>query len=80
VDKCDSQCEAGLRALDALAGAASGGWLHGDGITLGDVTAVIAHDFVSLSAPYVLERSPVPALAQLSAKANEMPEFAETKP
>jgi len=80
VDRCDIQTESGQQALEALAAAATGQWLHGAEITLADITAVIAHDFVSASAPYVMERNSLPALSALSAKANAMALFAETHP
>ena len=55
-----------------------GQWLHRVE-TLADITAVIAHDFVSASAPYVMERNSLPALAALAAKADAMTLFAETR-
>jgi len=80
VDRCDIQTESGLQALEALAAAATGQWLHGAEITLAGITAVIAHDFVGASAPYAMEHNSLPALAALSAKANAMALFAETRP
>jgi glutathione S-transferase len=74
------QTESGLQALEALAAGTAGQWLHGAEITLADITAVIAHDFVSASAPDVMEHNPLPALAALSAKVNTMAAFAETRP
>lgn len=77
-DMCDEQAAAGLGALDA---AAKGGiWLHGTAMTLADITAVCAYDFIALSAPYQLERAQYPALAALSERCNALPAFAETKP
>ena len=80
VDRCDRQTESGLQALEVLAAATAGQWLHGAEVTLADITAVVAHDFVSASAPDVMERNSLPALAALSAKANSMAPFAETCP
>lgn len=80
VDRCDSQAESGLRALEAQAAAAKSEWLHGDDITLGDITAVLAYEFVRASARYVIERNDFPALSALVAKAKAMPAFAESKP
>jgi glutathione S-transferase len=80
VDRCDGQAESGLRALEAEAAAATGEWLHGDHITLGDITAVLAYEFIRASARYVVERNEFTALAALAAKAKAMPAFSETKP
>ena len=80
VDRCDGQAAAGLEALNDIAANASGAWLHGDQITLGDVTAVIAYKFVAASAPYSIEGKDLSALKALADKAGAMPEFAETKP
>ena len=80
VERCDSQAESGLQALEVQAAAATGEWLHGDHITLADITTVIAHGFIRASARYVVDRNDFPALAALSSKAGAMPVFAETKP
>jgi glutathione S-transferase len=80
VDRCDGQAESGLQALEAEAAAATTEWLHGDHVTLADVTTVLAYVFVKASARYVIERNDFPALAALADKANAMPEFADTKP
>lgn len=80
VERCDSQVESGLQALEAQAAAASTEWLHGNQITLADITTVLAYAFIKASARYVVERNDFPALAALATKANAMPEFAETKP
>jgi glutathione S-transferase len=80
VERCDGQAESGLQALEAQAQAATGEWLHGDQITLADITTVLAYDFIRASARYVVERNDFPALSALSAKANAMPVFSETKP
>jgi len=80
VDRCDGQAESGLRALEAQAAQATSEWLHGDEITLGDITAVLAYEFVRASARYVIDRNDFPALAALVAKAKAIPAFAESKP
>ncbi|MDG2285007.1 MAG: glutathione S-transferase family protein [Alphaproteobacteria bacterium] len=80
VDRCDGQAESGLRALEAQAAAATSDWLHGDHITLGDTTAVLAYEFIRASARYVVERNEFTVLAALAAKAKAMPAFSETKP
>lgn len=79
VDRVDSQAATGLVELDRLA-AASGGWLHGGDMTLADISAVCAHDFIAAMVPYLLERASHPALAALADKANALPAFKETHP
>jgi glutathione S-transferase len=80
VERCDSQAESGLRALEAQAAEAKGAWLHGDYISLADITAVLAYEFIRASARHVIDRNSFPALAALAAKAKDLPAFAETKP
>jgi glutathione S-transferase len=80
VERCDSQAESGLQALEAVAATTTSEWLHGNHITLADITTVLAYNFVKASARYVVDRNEFPALAALAAKANAMPEFSETKP
>lgn len=80
VERCDSQAESGLRALEAQAAEAKGAWLHGDHISLADITAVLAYEFIRASARHVIDRNSFPALAALAAKAKDLPAFAETKP
>jgi glutathione S-transferase len=80
VDRCDGQAESGLRALEVEAAATTGEWLHGDHITLGDITAVLAYEFIRASARYVVDRNEFTALGALATKAKAMPAFSETKP
>lgn len=80
VERCDSQAESGLQALEAQAAAAATEWLHGDHLTLADITTVLAYSFIRASARYVVDRNDFTALAALAAKANAMPVFADTKP
>ncbi|MDP6342726.1 MAG: glutathione S-transferase family protein [Alphaproteobacteria bacterium] len=77
VDRVDGQSAGGLAALDQ---AASGrDWLCGDGITLADITAAVAHDFIGIAVPYLMQGEGYPALAALSARCAELPAFAETR-
>jgi len=80
VDRCDGQAESGLRALEAQAAQATSEWLHGDEITLGDITAVLAYEFVRASARYVIDRHESPALAAHVARAERGADDAEGKP
>lgn len=78
VDRVDGQCATALKALDAAA--AKGQWLHGDHMTLADISGVVAYDFAGRAVRYLLKDNAYPALAGLSARCNELPAFAETRP
>ena len=77
-DMLDTQAAGGLAALEAAATGRD--WLCGEAMTLADITAVCAYDYIALSAPYQLERAEYPALAALSELCNTLAAFAETKP
>ena len=76
VNQVEGQAAGGLTALNEAA--SNGGFLHGDHLTLADINAVVAHDFVAVAAPYLLQDNAYPALAALAQRCNEMPAFAET--
>jgi glutathione S-transferase len=78
VDRVDGQCASALAALDAAA--ASGQWLYGDHLTLAEINATAAFDFISRAVPYLMKDNAYPALAALAARCNELPAFAETRP
>lgn len=67
--------------FDHLENAAGGGtWLHGAGLTLADINAVVAYDFARYL-PFtqdLVATGKYPALAALSARCNALPAFAET--
>jgi glutathione S-transferase len=68
----------GLRALEALCPA--DGWLAARARPMaGDVAFVVAHDFVAVTNPQVLEIG-VPKLAALAGRANASPAFGASKP
>ncbi len=79
VDRVDGQCASALAALDAAA-AAGGQWLYGDHLTLAEINATAAFDFISRAVPYLMKDNAYPALAALAARCNELPAFAETRP
>ena len=79
VDRVDGQAATAMKALEAFA-SKSGQWLHGDHMTLADINAVVAFDFVRRAVPYIMKDGAHPALAKLSARCNELPAFAETRP
>jgi glutathione S-transferase len=78
VDMVEGQVAGGLAALDEAA--AGGGWLVGDTMTLADVTAVAAYDFIAVVARNVVADGGYPNLKALSERANALPCFAETHP
>lgn len=78
VDQVEGQTASALAELDGLA-AADGDWMHGGDMTLADINAVVAFDFVSIAEPYLVKDDAYPALAALSARCNELPAFAETR-
>ncbi len=78
VEKVDAQNASALASLEAMV-KAGGDWIHGGHMTLADINAVVAHDFVSIAEPYLVKDDAFPALAALSARCNELPAFAETR-
>ena len=78
LDQMRVQASAGF---DYLEKAATGrAWLHGDGLTLADVNAVAAYDFAGYLplCQDLVAGGKYPALAELSARCNALPAFAET--
>jgi glutathione S-transferase len=78
VELVDGQVVSALAALEALA-ASGGKWMHDSGMSLADINAVVAFDQVSMAEPYLMSGNPYPALADLSARCNQLPAFAETR-
>jgi len=78
VEKVDAQTASALASLEEMA-KAGGDWIHGDHMTLADINAAVAYDFVSIAEPYLVKDGAFPALAALSARCNELPAFAETR-
>ena len=75
------KCACKRRGFDYLEKAATGrAWLHGDGLTLADVNAVAAYDFAGYLplCQDLVAGGKYPALAELSARCNALPAFAET--
>lgn len=71
------QVQGGLSAMDAALPEA--GWSGGDRPDAGDVSAVIAYQFVEATNPWVLEPG-YPRLAAFVARAMELPEVSASKP
>lgn len=78
VEKVDAQNASALASLEAMA-QAGGDWIHGGHMTLADINAAVAYDFVSIAEPYLVKDDAFPALAALSGRCNELPAFAETR-
>jgi glutathione S-transferase len=78
VKMVDGQVAGGLAALDEAAAASGGGYLCGDHLSLADVNAVVAYDFVGIGVRYLLKEDPYPALAALAQRCGALPAFAET--
>ena len=77
LDRFAEQALAGLGQLEAAAG---DGWLFGGRLTQADITAVAALDFITHTWPEMLPADGFPRLKGLSARANLLPAFAETRP
>ncbi len=73
VERVDSQAASALAALETAAEAAGGGWLADETMTLADIDAAIAYQFIKISAPYQVEEGRYPALAALVERMNLNP-------
>ena len=81
LERCETQTLSALTALDAVAKEAGpNGWLYGDSISQADITAVSAYTFASLARPKLGVAEKVPNLAQVAARLEATPAFANTKP
>lgn len=76
VEDCTKQVVDGLAEIEAAAG---DGWLVGDRITQADISTVCALEFIRKVHPQALSQG-FPRLDALSARAHELPAFAETRP
>jgi glutathione S-transferase len=75
----EEQLNQGLDALEEIA-ASSSGWLHGDTITLADITTVCLIDYLGVRMPEIIENKGISALLALSKKANSIEAIGKTKP
>tara|TARA_B100000614_G_C14519653_1_gene482056 strand:+ start:880 stop:1578 length:699 start_codon:yes stop_codon:yes gene_type:complete len=55
-------------------------WLHGDTLTLADITTICAFDYIDIRHQGLFEPNVFPALQDLSDRGNELSAFSETKP
>ncbi len=77
VERVDSQSASALAALEAAASGRE--WLAGDAMTLADIDAAIAYQYIETSAPYQTEGDRYPALAALVARMKQIPAYAESR-
>ena len=55
-------------------------WLHGDRLTLADVTSICAFDYINMRHPALFDANSFLALKKLTDQGNKLPAFSETKP
>ena len=55
-------------------------WLHGDRLTLADVTSICAFDYINMRPPVLFDANYFLALKKLTDQGNKLPAFFETKP
>ena len=55
-------------------------WLHGDRLTLADVTSICAFDYINMRHPALFDANSFLALKKLTDQGNKLPAFFETKP
>ena len=77
VDRMYEQCKDGAQALNGML---KGPWMIGETLTQADISVVGFWDFIVKNRPDSAPALNCPNLEALSAKANAMPEFAETIP
>jgi glutathione S-transferase len=73
------QLEKGLAALEKIA-ATSPDWLHGNNITLADITVVCAFDYLRIRMPSIINSNELAALLDLSKRANVIKAIGNTRP
>ena len=75
----EEQLARGIASLEGLA-LTSSNWLHGDKITLADITTVCAIDYLDVRMPSFIQNKSVQALLTLSKKANAIDTIGSSKP
>jgi glutathione S-transferase len=75
----EGQLNQGLDALEESASSSSD-WLHGDTITLADITTVCLIDYLSIRMPENIKIKGMSALLALSEKANAIDAIGKTRP
>ena len=77
LDRLFDQLRRGAAALEAAAHGRE--WLHGEGMTLADIDAVVLYDFVQLLKPRLASDAAPSALPALSARLNALPAFRDNR-
>ena len=75
----EGQLNQGLNALEKIASSSSE-WLHGDTITVADITTVCLIDYLGIRMPENMENRGISALLALSEKANAIDAIGKTRP
>jgi glutathione S-transferase len=75
----EEQLSNGIASLESIA-LNSSNWLHGDKITLADITTVCAIDYLGVRMPSLVQDKSVEALLALSKKANAIDAIGNSKP
>lgn len=79
LERVEGQLHAAYRQLEAkTAGADS--WLSGDCVTQADITVAVSWRFTQLFLPETVHAADYPALTELSAQAEQLPEFLTLPP
>ena len=55
-------------------------WLHGDTLTLADITTICAFDYINIRHQGLFDPNIFPALQGISDRGNELSAFSDTKP
>ena len=69
----------GLEELERKA-EQSNEWLHGDTLTLADITTICAFDYINIRHQGLFDPNIFPALQRISDRGNELSAFSDTKP
>jgi glutathione S-transferase len=75
----EEQLSNGIASLESIA-LNSSNWLHGNKITLADITTVCAIDYLGVRMPSLVQDKSVEALRALSKKANAIDAIGNSKP
>ncbi len=78
-DRCNTQMDAALAALDRAAKDRNGSWLVGDRMSQADITATCAFTFLVEAPALDCEASRYPGLAAIAASCEALPEFHSVK-
>jgi glutathione S-transferase len=80
IERCRTQMQAAMGALEAQAKSRGGRWLVGDSLSQADITVTCVATFLNLAFQVDPESSIYPALGELKDRCEATPEFAAVKP